>query len=266
MQRILPDSALLGQQTLLVDAQGDGDYTTIQAALNEAAEHATASSRWSVRVAPGVYSGQVTLKSYVDLVGLAPGRAAMLTRNSGVVLVAEGSCTVANLWLQSVDSPALVLGSGFSGLLELDGVIIDQTYLDVPPISQAGGQLHIYRSRLASGGALHLAGGSLAMYASILRNQATADGGENMALYLQGGSAVLEGCLVENVSPAGYGVYIDGAIDGFTARHCTFRKVDATYAIHASQSVSACLACCCGNGPLHPNLAGYHDYVYAASI
>ena len=65
--RILPGSSLLGQQTLLVDSQGNGDYTTIQAALNAAAVYATTTSRWSVRVAPGLYTEQITLNNYVDL-------------------------------------------------------------------------------------------------------------------------------------------------------------------------------------------------------
>ena len=65
--RILSGSSLLGQQTLLVDSQGNGDYTTIQAALNAAAVYATTTSRWSVRVAPGLYTEQITLKNYVDL-------------------------------------------------------------------------------------------------------------------------------------------------------------------------------------------------------
>ena len=53
-ERILPASSRLGTQTLVVDSQGDGDYTSIQAALNAAANYASADSRWLVRVAPGM--------------------------------------------------------------------------------------------------------------------------------------------------------------------------------------------------------------------
>lgn len=42
--RILPNTHRLGTQTLLVDAQGDGDATSIQAALDIAAAYATAAS------------------------------------------------------------------------------------------------------------------------------------------------------------------------------------------------------------------------------
>lgn len=266
-ERILPTSSLLGTQSLVVDAQGNGDYTTIQAALNAAAPYASASARWTVRVAPGLYQERLTLKDNVDLCGLTPGRAAHLKMDSGALISTPASCTLADLWLETADAAVLSLGSAFSGALELYRVIIDQAALDIPAISQAGGSLLISASRLASGGAVELSGGSLQVYQSILRNQAGYDGGANMVLRLSHGSLLLAGCLVENVSPAGYAVYIDNSVTSLKAYHSTLRKVDAGYAIHVSGAARAMtLAGCCGNGPLHPNLTGYHDYSWDAAI
>ena len=71
---------------------------------------------------------------------------------------------------------------------------------------------------------------------------------------------------MENVSPAGYAVYIDTALTSLRLHHTTLRVSTATYAIHATLAVSAALACCCGNAALHPSLAGYHDYTWDASL
>jgi hypothetical protein len=189
--RILSASSLLGIKTLLVDAQGNGDYRSIQAALNAAAQFATAASRWSVRVAPGMYTEQLTLKDYVDLIGLGPGRATRLKRASGPLIAAPASCVIANLWLETVDTAVFSLGGAFTGVLELDGVIIDQAALDIQSVQVAGGTLKINRSLLAAGGPFELAGGTLHAHHSVIRCQAATDGGQNMALYIQHGALLL---------------------------------------------------------------------------
>ena len=61
---------------LVVDAQGEGDYTTIQAALDAIGTTlpaAGAATPYLVRVAPGVYGEQVTMKEWVDLEGAGEG-------------------------------------------------------------------------------------------------------------------------------------------------------------------------------------------------
>ncbi len=265
--RILSGSSLLGQQTLVVDSQGNGDYTLIQEALNAAAVYATYNSRWSVRVAPGLYTEQLTLKDYVDLSGLAPGRATRLYRSSGALIAAPASCVVSNLWLETVNSPIVSLGAAFTGKLELDNILIDQTALDISPIQVSGGQLRINRSTIASGGYFDLSGGSTQAHHSVIRNQAAADGGQNMVMYIQHGSLLLTHCLLENVSPAGYCVMIDNTVSSLKAYHTTFRKSTAAYAIEVSGAArSMVLASCCGNGPLHASLTGYHDYIYDSTI
>jgi hypothetical protein len=266
--RILPSSALLGQQTLLVDAQGNGDYTSIQSALNAAATLATAASRWSVRVAPGTYPEAIKLKDYVDLIGLGPGRAARLKRSSGALILEPASCVIANLWLESVDAPILTTDGSFTGLLELDDVVIDQTPLDIQPFVVNGGTLRLLRSLIAAGGPVEITAGTLQVYHSIIRNQALSDGGQNMALYIQHGTLLLSHCLVENISPAGYGAYIDNTVTSLKAYHTTFRKSTAANAIEVSGSTTRdmLLVNCSGNGPLGTYLGGYHDYVYDSSI
>ena len=109
------------------------------------------------------------------------------------------SCLLADLWLETSDAAIASLGAGFSGCLELERVTIDQTALDVPPLSVAGGTLRLQRCLVASGGALQLSGGMLQMDGTTVRNQAGDDGGANMALYLQHGTLLAEHCLEEFV-------------------------------------------------------------------
>lgn len=264
--RILPNTHRLGTQTLLVDAQGDGDTTSIQAALDIAANFATLDSPWSVRVAPGTYSEQLILRDYVDLLGLGPGRATRMCRQSGAVISQPATCTVANLWIETSDTPAIALDDGFSGVLDLDGVIVDQAALDVQAVQVAGGTLRLARCLLASGGAVELSGGTLLVHHSVIRNQAVYDGGQNMALYIQHGTLLLHGCLVENVSPAGYAVYIDNSVTSLKGYHTVFRAASATYAIHTALPATFSLAACCGNAALHPDVAGFHDYVWDGDV
>lgn len=264
-KRILDSSSLLGSQTLLVDGQGNGDTTSIQAALDMAAQYATAENRWSVRVAPGVYSEALRLRDYVDLHGLGPGRAIRLRRASGPLILSPAVCCLGDLWLETVDAAVLSLGSAFSGRIELERVTIDQYALDVPALQVAGGELLAARCWLASGGAVALSGGRLELRQTTLRNQAEDDGGQNMALYASGGTLRLESCVIENVSPAGYAAYLDASTADLRAWSSLFRKASASYAIHAAQAVAFPLAACCGNGPLHPNLSGAQDYLYDSS-
>ncbi len=93
--RIIDPPGLAGTRTLLVDGQGNADYNTIQAAIDAAAAVATINERWQVRVAPGVYAENLVMADYVDLVGLAPGRAALIKPASGVALVGNVDATLA---------------------------------------------------------------------------------------------------------------------------------------------------------------------------
>jgi len=52
-------------------AKSGGDFTSVQAALNSIT--GTPANRYLVRIAPGIYTGTVTLKAYVDIEGSGEG-------------------------------------------------------------------------------------------------------------------------------------------------------------------------------------------------
>jgi len=90
--------ALYAQKTasyrnVLVVAQANGDYTSIQAALDSITD-ASDANRYLVWVAPGVYNEQVTMKPYVDIEGA--GEAATRIASTGSAWHDDGTVTGAS--------------------------------------------------------------------------------------------------------------------------------------------------------------------------
>jgi hypothetical protein len=71
-------------------APAGAQYTSIQAAIDAAAAVATASQRYIVKVAPGTYSEQVTLKDFVDVEG-AGRRATRIQWSAGWPTLTTGA-------------------------------------------------------------------------------------------------------------------------------------------------------------------------------
>ncbi len=76
-----------------------GDYTSIQAAIDAAAASLPASPANSilVKIAPGIYNEQVTLKDYVDLEGSGFGATLITGSGSGGTMIAGANSEVRNL-------------------------------------------------------------------------------------------------------------------------------------------------------------------------
>ena len=147
-------------------------YTSIQAAINAAAAVATASQRYLVRVAPGTYNEQVTLKDFVDVEG-SGRRATQIRWSAGWPTLTTGAnaeLRQAGVWntsagafptlgaiavFQTTESP-----SGNTRLLDLNiaaagsgdnaGVLVQGGSLGIVGSDVTGG----VASPLGSGGAL----------------------------------------------------------------------------------------------------------------
>ena len=105
--RVIPGGAS-SSRMYLVDAGGNGDHQTIQAAFNAAhAQAPSAAERWLVLVGPGIYPESLTLYDYVDVSGLAPGPAAIVQAPPGYSAVATpASCWLSNLRSEALQTPS----------------------------------------------------------------------------------------------------------------------------------------------------------------
>jgi hypothetical protein len=129
-------SALLGfrvEHTVFVDGRygnnatalverPDRPYRTISAAISAAAIRASVAQQWQVQVRPDLYTENVTMASYVDLVGAAP--AASLVNDTataaeviilGILTVPvelTGNVTVQNVSVSAFDAIAVVFEDG----------------------------------------------------------------------------------------------------------------------------------------------------------
>ena len=260
--RIIDPPGLAGTRTLLVDGQGNADYNTIQAAIDAAAAVATANERWQVRVAPGVYAENVVMADYVDLVGLAPGRAALIKPASGVALVGNVDATLANLMLASTNDAVIETEARVtSPEWHLYNIIIDQT-VQYHNIRHGGGKLHLWGCLIAGGGPIELeaAGSYLYAYHSVMRNKATSGSGHKVILVTHG-SMWLYGCLVENTASAGYGIYIANTPGTLKALHTTIRRANSTYSVTADLSCNFYMNGCVANAAIDSNVSGANDVV-----
>lgn len=64
-----PPSGSVQPSNIIWVAQSGGNYTSVQAAINAAAAVASVNNPYLVKIAPGVYTEQVTLKDFVDVEG-----------------------------------------------------------------------------------------------------------------------------------------------------------------------------------------------------
>lgn len=100
-------------QNVLVVATSGGDYTSVQAAV-DAITTASASNPWLVVVAPGVYTGTVVMKPYVNLCGsgqettiLTSAASNASTPPTTATLTLAANSTVRDLTVENTGSSAL---------------------------------------------------------------------------------------------------------------------------------------------------------------
>ncbi len=256
--RVLPGGAS-SSRVYLVDGGGNGDYQSIQAALNAAhAQSPSASNRWLVLVGPGSYSESLVLYDHVDLSGMAPGPAAVITAPEGYSAISTpASAWLSNLRLSGASDPVLLLNS--AGIeLHLDTLVIDESDVGVDGIKvSAACSLVMRHCDIQAGGeALRVGGGSVDAYHSRFCHAHNDSGaGTEYAVRIDGGSLVMQHCVLENLSPAGAGVYFSADPTSAKLLHCTVRKASGSYAVQAAVSApSAAVYGCCLNAAVDPNV------------
>jgi hypothetical protein len=94
-------SALLTpyHHVITVAKQG-GDFTTITAALNSITDNSS-SNRYLIRVMPGTYEEQVTMKEYVDIKGSGWGATIIDPPSNGIALYGEDNSRISDIKIQN---------------------------------------------------------------------------------------------------------------------------------------------------------------------
>ena len=118
-------SAVVAYAQTLVVALSGGDYTTITAAL-AAITDATTSKRYCIKVMPGTYAEAITMKAYVDLVGVDRDSCIIQQADANVVTLASNS-TIAHLTVRVTATSAA--RNLLSTLVTISNCTIDDCYL-----------------------------------------------------------------------------------------------------------------------------------------
>jgi hypothetical protein len=256
--RVLPGGAS-SSRVYLVDGGGNGDFQTIQAALNAAhSQSPAAANRWLVLVGPGSYSESLTLYNYVDLSGLAPGPAAIVNGPSGYSAVSTpASCWLSNLRLSAQSDPVLLLNTALIEML-MDMVVIEESTPGIGGIKVTAACTLVMRSCdiQAGGNGLRTGAGTVRAYNSRLaHSHAVSGAATEYAVRVDGGTLVLDKCVVENTSPAGTGVYFSANPTSAKVLHCTVRKASGSYAVDAAVScANAAVYASALNAAVHSNI------------
>lgn len=256
--RVLPGGAS-SSRVYLVDAGGNGDHQTIQAALNAAhAQSPSEHQRWLVLAGPGVYTESLHLYDYVDLAGLAPGPSAIVQAPQGYPAIAvPATCWLSNLRLAGESDP--ILQVNLDGLeLTLDNLVICQSTPSVTGLKlSAESRVSLRQCDLQSGGhAVRLGAGTLQAVNSRLAHQHAVSGAPTeYAVLVDAGTLNLDKCVIENLAPAGAGVYFSANPALARLIHCTVRKASGSYSVDAGVScASASVLACALNATVSSNI------------
>jgi hypothetical protein len=236
MARVLAEAVTAPGRILVVDILGQGDYMTIQEAINAAqGENPSNTEQWLVLVAPGSYAETLTLYDYVHVAGFAPGPAA-LVKPSGASAIANGAeCTLSNLALSGDSSPVVTTGTSFTGKLRLKNILIEDSEAEIGGLWVRAGKVEIRDSLLQCGGApVQLTAGTVKIFNSVLRvyhEESFPGFFPYSALFVNGGTIEAYHSLFECASAYGSGIEFVAAPDSGKLQFCTVRQAGGVEAI-----------------------------------
>lgn len=271
--RILAAGGSSAARVLVVDKEGNADYTSIQDALDAAnAESPSANEQWLVTVAPGVYQESLTLYDYVHLAALAPDRAVTINPSSGNAISNGAIMTLANIELAGDGSSAVFSATSLSGTMTLWNVTVEDTDATIPGLVLNAGSatFKLYHCDIQAGGpALRFAQGTAKLYHCQLRHEHSQAGAatEGALEITNTGTLHLHHCLIENTSPTGPAIDFQASPTEVKILHSILRMVSGySAAIDADVSVTPVIANCTGNGDLHANVSDPISYTWDSNI
>lgn len=261
--RVLTGTESYGSRVMTADGLGNGDYTTIQAAIDAAqAETPAADSRWLVRVAPGEYQESLTLYDYVDIAGFGAGYSSHLYSPAAQAAITNGAeITISNMRISGANDPVIQTGASHTSVMRFVNIVSDNDYDEVNLFQLVSGTVAIFNSDIISQGRIfYITTGTLKTYDSTF----TRDGGENEPPLEIAGAATVEAhrCSFLNTGGGG-GAAVKITTDSpasIILHHSLFRKASGTYSIDGTSGTPAIyLASCVANAAIDTDFTGTAD-------
>ena len=261
--RIITGNEDYGSRVITADGLGNGDYTTIQAAINAAQSQTPATdSRWLVIIAPGEYAESLTLYDYIDIAGMGAGYSSHLLSLSNQAAITNGAeVTISNLRISGENDPVIQTGASHTGVMRFENCVSDNDTDEVNLFQLVSGTVEIIDSQLISQGRIfYITTGTLKTYDSTFIR----DGGENEPPLEIAGAATVEAhrsSFLNTGVGGGAAVKITtGTPTSVIFHHSLFRLASGTYSIDVTTGTPAIyLAACMANADIDVDFTGTHD-------
>lgn len=270
MNRVLAANNANPERVIVVDGGGNGDFTSIQMAINAAAARfPSAAAPWLVLIAPGSYAESLILANHVHLVSLGGAATVALQAPTAPALEAA-QCTVRGLRLEGTVSPLIRAASNFGGKLTLQEIGIESTVAEQDALRVDAGQVEGVDCRWTVGGRVVVNGGTFTgRRCHLIHQHNSALAPTQAVIEVSGGALFLEYCLLENKAhPASGGSAVKFSLQAPTAVklfHSILRAAGG-YSVDSTVNLTAVIAACRMNAEVNTSkIGGVLDYaVYAA--
>ncbi len=271
MSRVIASNNATPDGVIVVDRGGNGDFSSIQAAINAAAARApSALSPWLVLVAPGVYAERLTFVDHVHLVSLG-GAGSVCIQANLAPLIEAAHCTLRGFRLEGSPSPLIRAASSFSGRLRLQDVEIESSLAEQDALRVDGGQVELEACRWTVGGRLVVNGGSLVVRRSQLIHQHSSGlAPTQAAIEVSGGSLWVEYSMVENKAhPLSGGSAVKFSLQPPSSARIVYSLLRAAsgYSVDSTVNINAVIAACRMNADLNTSkISGVLDYAFYPAL
>lgn len=257
-KRILAANSASPGRVLVVDKYENGDYLTIQQAINYAqSKTPSASSRWVVYVMPGIYAETLTLYDYVNVIGLDNTYWPSVNPASGAAIDNIAECYIKNLTFYVKTGTAIQTGaSGAGKTLRLVNCRCNETTEYNVLIKVESGTVIVDRCEFSYGGEIDLLAGTLKVWDSRLTSYHgnTAAPIEHCIDCVASSSLEVVRSTLENLS-AGSAIRFRGAMTACKVLDSILRKASgATYTCVADSAVTLTIAGNSLNADLDTNI------------
>lgn len=228
--RLNNNGTIKHEQQIVTVAKSNGDYTTIQAAINSISD-AASNKIYTVLVFPGEYNEAITLKNYVDIVAINPESTKILQQvtDNNVECVCNLRITI-----ESASGDGLDIRHA-STIIVSDGDISSSSSMGV---RNSNGTVTVNGNISSSStDGVYVVSGTVTANGNI---SSTSRG-----VFIEGGTIVVNGNISSTYNNAGgHGIYIAGAGGTVTLQNC---KIICTHADAKSIYASSAKDCRCMN-------------------